>query len=1031
MDKEYRGEKLKKRAKKSKKAKKRRRQGTPVEDEIEFSTEDEGASNTQNANSGGGSGNADRKRNKSPAAPLVEYSDVSSDDFSGPEAGEIESEGNGNAGAADESLSDISPDERPPAPATKTFDKTRLGPSLEPEARSMTPANAPRRSSKEQLYDDKPKAAGLELEEIGDDSESGMSDMVMQRKSKKKDKKRHKKKKKKQKKKRTKSVSSVETISEEEDPILAGDALTPPPIAANKASGSYTPAKDPSLTPISPTTPPLSPTYSKKRTAAASPHTPPMPSKSSQHHRVSSSPDVVHVVHDSSSSRSYYKHRSVKSRTPSERRPYSPPDKRRRTDSRGDHYSYKRDDRSRDTYRSKERYRRSPSPRKRSRSRKYYSRSRSISPRSRSTRHRNSRSPRRTPDRRSRHYHSSRSRSRSPQIAYNKTLDIQEKISDTSLFAELVKDRQKRAKVLKEILEPKETNAENAATQDPATATDSSSATAATNGMRSTSHDTTDNAPSHQIHQIPVLGANNMAMFKPAPPPSAIGTIITTQQNVSSMSVIAINNNNKLGAMKPQPPSKLPMGGKSLTKLPLPPGTNVSELVNAKTPSPPRSPRARASVGNKKGGLLNLPMPPMVPGSEDVSGDELGDLSPRQGANGSHLTPKKTSQRAFKRPIILNRRNSRSAVGPGPGGLDWGERSVDVFEVLTQIGEGTYGQVYKAKDNHTNELVALKKVRLENEKEGFPITAVREIKILRQLNHKNIVNLREIVTDKQDALEFRKDKGSFYLVFEYMDHDLMGLLESGMVEFTEHHNASIMRQLLDGLNYCHKKNFLHRDIKCSNILMNNKGEVKLADFGLARLYNAENRERPYTNKVITLWYRPPELLLGEERYGPAIDVWSCGCILGELFLKKPLFQANIEMAQLEMISKLCGTPTPAVWPTVIKLPLFHTVKPKKTYRRRLREEFIFMPSSALDLLDKMLELDPEKRITAEEALKSTWLKTVVPEQLPTPPLPTWQDCHELWSKRRRRQIREQQESQQNLPPGKPQNQSHVLNEAAV
>lgn len=162
-----------------------------------------------------------------------------------------------------------------------------------------------------------------------------------------------------------------------------------------------------------------------------------------------------------------------------------------------------------------------------------------------------------------------------------------------------------------------------------------------------------------------------------------------------------------------------------------------------------------------------------------------------------------------------------------------------------------------------------------------------------------------------------QDKGSFYLVFEYMDHDLMGLLESKMVDFNESHNASIMRQLLDGLNYCHKKNFLHRDIKCSNILMNNRyallffyqyiykykifcikcimyfncrGEVKLADFGLARLYNADDRQRQYTNKVITLWYRPPELLLGEERYGPAIDVWSCGCILGELFLKHPLFQ---------------------------------------------------------------------------------------------------------------------------------------------
>ena len=203
-------------------------------------------------------------------------------------------------------------------------------------------------------------------------------------------------------------------------------------------------------------------------------------------------------------------------------------------------------------------------------------------------------------------------------------------------------------------------------------------------------------------------------------------------------------------------------------------------------------------------------------------------------------------------------------------------RCIDVFDIDTQIGEGTYGQVYKARDRVTAEIVALKKVRLENEKEGFPITAVREIKILRLLNHANIVNLKEIVTDKQNVLDFRKDKGAFYLVFEYMDHDLMGLIESNLVTFTEENIAHIMKQLLDGLSYCHNNNFLHRDIKCSNILMNNKGQIKLADFGLARLFNAEDKLRPYTNKVITLWYRPPELLLGEERYGPSIDVWSCG-----------------------------------------------------------------------------------------------------------------------------------------------------------
>lgn len=123
--------------------------------------------------------------------------------------------------------------------------------------------------------------------------------------------------------------------------------------------------------------------------------------------------------------------------------------------------------------------------------------------------------------------------------------------------------------------------------------------------------------------------------------------------------------------------------------------------------------------------------------------------------------------------------------------------------------------MYKAIDKKTKVIVALKKVRLENEKEGFPITAVREIKILKQLNHENIVNLIEIVTDKSNVLGFKKDKGAFYLVFEYMDHDLMGLLESGLVEFNQANIAHIMRQLLDGLNYCHQSQFLHRDIKVS------------------------------------------------------------------------------------------------------------------------------------------------------------------------------------------------------------------------
>ncbi|GMI75740.1 cyclin-dependent kinase C;1 [Hibiscus trionum] len=344
----------------------------------------------------------------------------------------------------------------------------------------------------------------------------------------------------------------------------------------------------------------------------------------------------------------------------------------------------------------------------------------------------------------------------------------------------------------------------------------------------------------------------------------------------------------------------------------------------------------------------------------------------------------------------------------------WGSRSVDCFEKLEQIGEGTYGQVYMAREIKTGEIVALKKIRMDNEREGFPITAIREIKILKKLHHDNVIKLKEIVTspgpekDEQGRPDGNKYKGGIYMVFEYMDHDLTGLADRPGMRFSVPQIKCYMRQLLTGLHYCHVNQVLHRDIKGSNLLIDNEGNLKLADFGLARSFSNDHNAN-LTNRVITLWYRPPELLLGATKYGPAVDMWSVGCIFAELLHGKPIFPGKDEPEQLNKIFELCGAPDEVNWPGVSKIPWYNNFKPTRPMKRRLREVFRHFDRHALELLEKMLTLDPSQRICAKDALDAEYFWT---DPLPCDPksLPKYESSHEFQTKKKRQQQRQQEEN---------------------
>lgn len=289
--------------------------------------------------------------------------------------------------------------------------------------------------------------------------------------------------------------------------------------------------------------------------------------------------------------------------------------------------------------------------------------------------------------------------------------------------------------------------------------------------------------------------------------------------------------------------------------------------------------------------------------------------------------------------------------------------SFNCIQQYHELGHGTYGTVYKGKCLDTNKCYAIKEFDMSKENDGIPPTTLREISALLELNHPNIVRLYNV-----DYIQNHRIR----LLFEYMDFDLSTYMKRHTL--AKINARKLMHQLLSGLAYCHERRIMHRDLKPQNILVNKNGELKIADFGLARAFSIPMPH--YTHNVMTLWYRAPEILIGGERdsYFTPIDVWSAGCIFVEMITNKPLFAKNNEIQLINYIFEICGTPNENTWPGVSKLRDYDRFP---TYIAKGITTVI--PNSSPEtkhLVEKMLTLDPAKRITARSALDHEYFLVV-------------------------------------------------------
>lgn len=295
-------------------------------------------------------------------------------------------------------------------------------------------------------------------------------------------------------------------------------------------------------------------------------------------------------------------------------------------------------------------------------------------------------------------------------------------------------------------------------------------------------------------------------------------------------------------------------------------------------------------------------------------------------------------------------------------------RSVECYERLNFIDEGTYGRVFRARDRETGRVYALKQVKLAGEREGFPVTALREVSVLLALRHENVVHVREVVVGST------MDK--IYMVMEYAEHDVRSVLERMKHPYSQSEVKSLVQQILRGVAHMHSRWVLHRDLKTSNLLLNHEGVVKLCDFGLARR-RGEPPAGSLTPGVTTLWYRAPEVLLGGTRYTAAVDMWSVGCVFAELALGEALFPGKGELDQMLKVFAVVGRPTEERWPGVGAYPgaqrLALPGPDDSTLGARMRADVTGartpLTRLGVELLDAMLTMDPARRVTAAEALQ--------------------------------------------------------------